>query len=262
MYKNKGELILFYLYVLIVSLLSYLFKAELYLTILLYFIFPSIYLSFKLKVNKLKIFIFSLYFGIPFGAFIDFFMTKTNGWEVVRTFIPNYKIFGYVTIVNIIWFVAYVYFVLIFYEYFFKKHKKEKMYNSWTKYLVAFTTILMISIPFIYYYFNYLSLNYFYLSIGLFISIISAVFFMFKIHSYILIKKAFFTSLFFIFLSFLYEIIALKLNIWRFVDPKQFIGYINIFSVSFPIEELLFWIMLAPFCGILLYDVFDENIKT
>ena len=261
MHKKKKELFLFYLFVVIASFLVYLLKAELYLTILFYFILPSIYLSFRLKVNKLKIFLFSLYVGIPFGAFIDFFMTKTNGWEVVRTFIPNYKIFGYVTIVNIIWMIAYVYFVLIFYEYFFEKHKKEKTLNNWTKYLIAFSTILLASIPFIYYYANYLFLNYFYLIVGLFISIIPPVFFAIKLHSYLLIRKAFFTSLFFMFLSFMYEIVALKLNIWRFIDPEQFIGHVNIFSVSFPIEELIFWIMLSSFCGILIYDVFDENIK-
>jgi hypothetical protein len=261
MHKNKKELFLFYLYVLVASLLVYLLKAELYLTILFYFIVPSIYLSFRLKVNKLKIFLFSLYFGIPFGAFIDFFMTKTNGWEVVRTFVPNYKIFGYATIVNIIWFIAYVYFVLIFYEYFFEKHKKEKVFNNWSKYFITFTTILFISIPFIYYYLNYLTLNYFYLIIGLFISIIPTLFFIIKLHSCLLVKKAFLTSIFFTFLSLAYEIIALKLNIWRFVDAKQFVGYINVLSVSFPFEELFFWIILGPFCGILMYDVFDENIK-
>ena len=261
MHKNRKELFLFYLFIPIASLIVYLLKAELYLTILIYFILPSIYLSFKLKVNKLKIFLFSLYVGIPFGVFIDFFMTKTNGWEVVRTFVPNYKIFGYVTIVNIIWMTAYVYFVLVFYEYFFEKHKKEKMFNNWTKYLIAFTTLLLTLVPFIYYYIDYLFLGYFYLIIGLFISIIPSIFFAIKLHSHILIKKALFTGLFFMFLSFAYEIVALKLNIWRFIDPRQFIGHINIFSVSFPVEELLFWIILSSFCGILMYDVFDEDIK-
>jgi hypothetical protein len=66
---------------------------------------------------------------------------------------------------------------------------------------------------------------------------------------------------FFFYYSFVYEITALELSQWSYPVPSQFLGYINIYKYSFPIEEFFFWIMLGGLAVLTYYEYFDDDQK-
>ena len=66
---------------------------------------------------------------------------------------------------------------------------------------------------------------------------------------------------YYFYFGFIYEITALKLNQWSF-PGNQYIGMITLFNVTFPIEELVFAIILASIGFLSYYEFFDEKPKS
>ena len=61
-------------------------------------------------------------------------------------------------------------------------------------------------------------------------------------------------------MNFIYDIAALKLGWWTF-PGTEFIGWISIAGVSFPIEEFIFWIILFALGVLSYYEYFDDDEK-
>lgn len=59
-------------------------------------------------------------------------------------------------------------------------------------------------------------------------------------------------GLIFFIISFVWEILSLKINFWLF--DGQYIGVVNIGGLVFPLEELIFWIILGAPTVILIYE--------
>jgi len=60
-------------------------------------------------------------------------------------------------------------------------------------------------------------------------------------------------------LFLIYELTAVKLEQWHF--PGQYIGWIDLFGLKFPFEELLFWMGLSSFVVLSIYEGFIDNDK-
>lgn len=68
------------------------------------------------------------------------------------------------------------------------------------------------------------------------------------------------TAAYFFVFTFMYEIAGLRLGWWAF-PGTEFIGWVHIFGVSFPLEEFVFWFMLTAFAALSYYEFFEDDEK-
>ena len=104
-----------------------------------------------------------------------------------------------------------------------------------------------------------LEIHYFYLKIGSLLVLPIIIFSLFKPPDFYL--KFFWTGVYFFFLSLIYEITALLLGQWIFPAEHQFIGYIGLGIVRFPLEEFIFWITLGSVSVSLYYGLLHKKLK-
>ena len=72
--------------------------------------------------------------------------------------------------------------------------------------------------------------------------------------------KFFKTAAYFFYLTFIYEVTALQLGWWDF-PSTNFIGWVSIFNVRFPLEELIFWLFLFAMAILTYYEYFADDEK-
>lgn len=256
----KKDLIIVLLWPIAASLLSFAVRANVLVSMLLFFALPAAYLSYRKKELIKKIALFSLISSIPFAIFLDYVMERTGGWLLPYSAFGSFRLFGYVTLEQIIWLFLYIYFVSIFYEYFLDKECSPKLYYPKIKYwfiilLAIFGVFLLlyISKP------SLLHINYFYLKFGIVAMIIPVILVLFRFPG--LFTKFIKTGIYFSFLSLIYELTALTLGQWTFPAENQFMGFIHILEFRFPLEEFLFWIVLGSITTVSYYEFFDDDRK-
>jgi len=257
MKKDNLDLIIIFIWPIIAAISSLFTRPPAIMSIVLFLIIPSIYLSFKGKIYIKKVLYFSVLISILTMIFIDYIAHFTGDWLIPST-IFSFKILGLVPIENIFWAFFSVYFILIFYEYFINKHKDKKVINP--KMIYLFSAILFIFIIFLFFLFNnpsFLNIPYFYFWWGLILMAlpVSLIFFI-KTRT---IAKSFVVFAYFFYMHFIYEITALKVGWWSF--PGKYIGSVSLFGVSFPIEELFFWFILFALAVLTYYEFFNDDMR-
>src|SRR3989344_239787 len=127
------DLIILTVYPIIAAIFSLTIKPNALLSVFIFFGIPSIFLSFRQPAHIKKAALFSLV-GIPALVFIDYIAHITRAWLVPNSVFP-FRLFGYVTIENIIWIFFHLYLVVIYFEHFVAHHFRDKLIQSKTKYL-------------------------------------------------------------------------------------------------------------------------------
>lgn len=240
------------------AVLSFAFQAGMFASMLLFLAAPVIYLSYRYPQFIKKIALFSFVTSIPISIVTDYVMAKTDSWLLPHSVFGSLRLFNYATVDQAIWLFLYVYFVAIFYEVFLDQDIKEKIVYPRLKFLA----ILMFSILGIFviaYVFNpsILNIDYFYLKFGLIFVVLPIIVGLWRIP--IVYQKIAMASSYFVMWSLIYELTALSLNQWFFPDKNQFIGFINILGIRFPIEEFIFWILLGAMTTLFYYELFDDD---
>jgi hypothetical protein len=237
--------------------ISFLFKTNSMASIFLFLGLPAIYLSVRAKEHIKKSAIFSVITGVIIIP-IDYIAHLNKQWLIQQSIIP-YKLFGFVTLEAIVWAILNIYLVVMFYEYFLDKHLTKKLWSPNFKYL--FVIILVSIFSFILVLFGapfLLKISYFYLILGLAAILLPLLLELLAAPK--LISKFFKMGAYFFYLSFLYEVTALKLGWWSF-PGIQFVGWLSVFGVRFPLEEFVFWIILFAMAVAAYYEFFDDDIK-
>lgn len=255
---NKKDKVLILIWPIIAAILSFLFKANFFVSTIIFFGLPAIYLSFKNKNLIKKSAFFAVLFGLPLTIVIDYVLSISNTWFIPKSVFPV-RLFGVVTIDMLLWGFLYLYFIVMYYEYFLEHKFKDKLYYPNMKYLIigsfgllfALLTIIILN-PAL------LNVQYFYLKVGLILGIIPIISVLLKFPN--LVTKFLKTGAYFFYLSFIYEITAVKLGQWTF-PGNSFIGWVTIFGANFPLEELLFWIILCAISVLSYYEFFDDDRK-
>lgn len=75
-----------------------------------------------------------------------------------------------------------------------------------------------------------------------------------------LIRKMAETAIYFFFLYFIFEIVAVQLKWWIY-PGNNYVGWVTIFNTTFPFEELFFWMMFYAASLVSYYEIFvnDES---
>jgi len=253
----KWDWVLIILWPILASIISLVLKGNFLFSIIVFFGVPAVYLSFRARKHVKKSLVFSLVFGLPLSLIIDYIAHLTKAWNVPTIF--NFRILGYIGVESLVWGVVWAYFILMFYEHFLDHHVTKKYYNKKMKYLVMFLLALLV----IFFFFlisspYFLQIPYFYLVMGAVLIMLPLLSFMMKFP--ILLTKFLKTGAYFFFLSFIYEITALKLGWWDF-PGTEFIGWVEFLGTRFPFEELFFWMILGAMAVLAWYEFFDDDRK-
>lgn len=239
----------------VATLLSFYYNASAFWSVLLFFGLLAVYLALRSPQHVGKALLFSLVTAVPAIVMIDYIAHLNGQWLIPNSILP-YRFLHYVTLEVVVWAVLNFFTVTMFYKHFFDKRRNGFYWYPRQRHILIFGVGLVL------FFFttlfadpHALHLPYFYLLFGIG-TILLPIAFEFVGHRK-LIPKFIFTGTYFFYLSFLYEVTALKLHWWSFPSP-QFIGYVSVLNVSFPLEEFIFWLMLLSM-AILVFFVKFEN---
>lgn len=219
------------------ALISLFFNLKPLTGAVLYILIPSIYLMFRERKNYKKIFIAVFLIGGIFGFVFDFIETFNKAWIVDRLVFP-WKVFGILPVDDIIGFLLMTLFIIVFYEHFLDDEKNKKI----SPYLIfALAPSLLITFAMVVVFLiepGFLQMPYAYFYGGLIAISFPIIYTFSRPH---LLSKFLKIAAFFFIIWFVSEIVAIKTGGWYF--PGNYIGNVSVFGVSFPFEELFFWMM-------------------
>jgi hypothetical protein len=239
------------------AILSLVWNAQMYLSLLLFFGVPALYISLRHPELIKKSAIFSLIFSIPAAFLIDYVMQYTGGWAIGRMEFPHVWILQYVSLLQLIWLFLYTYLVVIYYEAFFDRSVKKIFYPR-IKYLVYLGVGVLGFLTFFHFFDQgVLYIDYFYFKIGLLGVLLPLVLFLTQTPA--AVGRFAKVAIYFFYYTLLYELTALQLQQWNFPAENQFVGYVRLFEHSFPFEELFFWMMISSISILAYYEYYDDD---
>ncbi len=245
--------IILYLYFIFIALLGLYFRIGYLLFSILYFGVPLIPLLIKLKKYSKKILVITTLITLPFVLMIDHTAHLSKSWYENGTI--NIRVFGTFPIDSFIWGLLYTLIIISVYSYLFDQSKQELISKN-TKKLVKLTIILLIITGLIFIIFGKnLFIPYFYL---IFLSLVSLWAVFLQKHPKLYHKMNLLGFWFFI-PQIIYELVAMKLMHWEFLRGYH-IGYIELFKVIFPFEELLWFYIVVVAVGTI-YEVYIDDRK-
>jgi hypothetical protein len=252
--KLKRDEVLFWLWPVIAAIISVAFKAKFFLGTVLFLVIPSVYLSFKKKEFVLKAIIFSLV-GLLAFIVIDYIAVTMGQWYFPHS-IFGYRLFGVVAFEGVFWTFALTYLIVMYYEYFLEKKCTPRLYYPGMKYVfIAFSAVLATFLIILNVNASLLQIPYFYLVFGIIMGVIPIV--SVRLRFPYLFTNFVKTAIYFVFFSLVWELVGVPLGHWSF-PGTQFIGWVELFGVRFPFEELFVWMILGAMAVLSWYEFFDE----
>jgi hypothetical protein len=219
---------------------------------------PALFLSWRHPQLIKKSALFALLFSLPAVFLMDYVMHYTHGWAIGEMEFRAVWMLEYISLLNIIWLFLYVYLVVMYYEAFFDRNTNKVIYPR-TKNLIIIAVIVIGAVTLLHF-FNreFLSIDYFYLKVGLGAVILPLVVFWFR-RRHVVSAKFLQVGAYFFGYNLLYELTALELNQWSFPSEEQFIGHVSLMGHTFPLEEFLFWIVLSAMAILAHYEYFNDD---
>lgn len=223
---------------------------------ILYLGLPSLYLFIRQKKNYKKIFWGVIIFGVIFGTVFDFILTINKAWIAQGLSIP-WMLFGVWPVDDVFGYVFMALFIFVFYEHFIDDERHKKLSKRHAKMLLL--SLLVLGMTMFAYFVNpdFLKISHVYLWGGLAAIAFPIIFSIFNPH---IIKKLSVLAVFFFFVWLLLEIVGVKIGGWAF-PGSGYIGYASIFGVTFPIEEIIFWMLWYPAVIVAYYEYFIDDGK-
>lgn len=223
-------------------------------TMILFFVIPSIYLSWRQPNIIKKTLIFSAVMFIPLVVIWDYVFYLDQVW-----YVPDAIRFlgGSIPLYDVIWTFFWVYYLVIFWEYFLDLHRVKEHVSKHLRYLIVLLSALTMVIFYSYFFNkNLLEIPFAYLKFGIIFVIIPMTVFLFVHHR--IYRKLTIIGFYFLSLSALYDNAAVRAHQWWF-NGSHYLGIINIGRQHFPLEEIIFWWILGVPAMIVWYEFFDDD---
>lgn len=233
------------------------FKTNLFITTLIIFGLPSVYLTNHLNNKQIipRLLLAAFLGSTMLSLLVDYLGFLNHAWFVIDTIFP-FRIFNAVPVEDLIWAFLWIYLILIFYEIHFKTGNKSllgKRFMYW--FLVngvafaAFFAALFLN-PAL------LQIPYYYLVSGVILALIPTILFFKSYPKYVsrFAKVASYIAV----VSFVDEMVALKLGGWTFYGGK-FLLVFRISGVELPFEELFFYILIGSVFVLSYYEFLDGD---
>lgn len=215
----------------------------------------ALWLSIRTPHRILKTLIFSIVLAIPFTIIIDSLAVQSQTWFIPKSVFSS-RLFGIVAYEQFMFGLMWTYSIVIFFEHFLDKGKHE-LIDRRMKYLIwPMIMALMIFIWVILSSPEILNIPYVYLWIGLLLGILPILASLDRFPR--LASKYIKVAAYFFYHSMLYELTALQLEQWEF-PGNSFVGWVNIGSHRFPLEEFFFWMILGAVTIVAYFEYFDDQ---
>ncbi len=257
---KKFDLLTLLLVTLFSAIVSLYLQINFLSSTILIFGLPSLYLAFKLKNQIKKVAIFSLIFSIPFTFIFDYLIVKDHGWYIVQTIFP-FRLFDVVVLEQFVWGFIFVFYTIIFYEYFLdkKSRKKDPIIARGMKWLsLGLLLSLSLFIYLVIYFSEVVRLNYAYAVLGILFGALPLTFFLVSMPKF---TRRFLKGFsYFSVVALINEYVSLYLHHWIF-PGNNFIGTTNFFGFKIPYEEIFFYFIIAAPIIFTYYEFFDDDRK-
>lgn len=224
---------------------------------LLFFGIPSVYLTWLNPRLAKKSFVFMLIIVIPMTFVFDYLAFVDSTW-----FVPNsmFRFLGNsIPIEDVIWAVLWVYYGVMFWEYYLDTEKRGRLFPKSIRALLIFVSFLLVT--FFGFYFFYrpgLYIPYFYLVLGISFGIVPMGYVLWR-HSR-LFPKLLAIGGYFLVVSMLTELVGLRQYHWYF-GGQHYLGAITVWGHNLPYDEILFWWGIGVPAMICWYEFFADDRK-
>lgn len=213
------------------------------------FITPTIYLGYRKKKHWKKIFVGTIIFGLLYGFCLDYVAEFTKAWTVTDSIFP-FRLLNVNTLDSVLGIAMMTLLTFTFYEHFLDVERRKKInHRVWYAAIIGVVLNIMVItvsklLP------GLLNLHHPYLFIG--IAAISPLLVTVLLRPQFYTKFASMTFYFFI-MYFVFEYIAVAFNYWVF--NGSYVGVMRIQSVTFPLEEMIFWMILYASTLVCYYEI-------
>lgn len=220
----------------------------------IFFCLPGIvYLGIRSPKPWKKVALATLIFGFLCGSFFEFIQQLNHSYIITNTVIP--KLFGFLSLDFVLWHSLMAAFVFTFYEHFLNKHSNNRI-SPRSMVLVVVATIVLIATIILYYVHpSALHFKYAYADFGT-LAVIPPFILAYKKPQYI--RDMVLVAPFFAAFYFVIEWIGVPRQWWVYTG-QHYLGWVTIQSLHFPIEELLFWMLLYPTALVSYYKIFVDK---
>lgn len=236
------------------ALAAWLADLNFLVTTLLFFGGPALYLSLKDKSKIRRNLIFSAVLTVA-GLYTDYIAERDHAWFEPQS-IFSFRLGGLEPVESVLWFFLLTYLIVAFYEHFFD-HSRHKLMGRRMRLMFVIVAVasilfwpLLLARP------AWLDFSFFYLKFGLGLGLLPLLAFLVKFPRFLTIFLK--TAPYFLALSLLNEFVGLHNGHWLFPGP-HFIGWVGLGSFHFPVEELVFWMVLFSSIVIMYFEFFDDN---
>lgn len=218
---------------------------------------PSIYLSFRARVKRKETFLAVLVFGGLYSFLLDYAAELNGAWAwKPEQLIFKTKILGVVSPDSIIWTMLWILFLVLFYEHFLERDRKDTYSNRVWYAIVVGLGLLGAFVWFSTFYPTVVAVQHAYFFYGL----CTLPPFLFAIYKRpALLPKLLKAAAFFIPLYLAYELTGRYLGQWDF--PGHYFGMIQILGITFPLEEFMFWICGSSVITLAGYEFLIDDMK-
>ena len=251
------DLIFVILFPLVIFILVFMFglKINYFESLILLFGLPSIFLSLRSIYKVRKVATFTLFVSIPLALIFEIVASGDHAWFVSKSILP-WRFLSLVPIEDFLWMFLTTYIIIMFYEHFCNSNfrpmisKKIRSMN-WLLYSIASMAVVLFIArsPF-------LTIPYAYLWLGVLFFLIPVPIFLSKYPAFTAGFAK--TAAFFLYVHLMFELLGLRLNHWIFTGA-HYLGWVSIFNLRFPIEELIFVMVVGGFAACSYYEYFASD---
>lgn len=181
---------------------------------------------------------FAIAFGVPITLVVDYVALVNGAWHIPVSAFP-FRVCDQVPLEDVALGVLFLYWISMSYRGSLDAHA-----GSLSKARVLLVCLLLFTLfvvlcvtPQ-----EYLKAPYMYSCLGLIFA--GGPLFLFAYARRSLLRRAFRTTLLAVPVLFVFEIVGLHLGYWAFLS-EEYVGWIQLLSYRFPLEELVFWIFLS-----------------
>lgn len=232
------------------NLLIYLLKPIYLWSLVIVVLIPSLLTTYWLKRNRQKILYFSLLSTALFAPPAELMARLANAWDVQSIF-P--RLLGYIPLENLLFAFLNFYWVLIFYELFVAVPSTKRLGKRFFWLFLLYASLNLIIYPL--YFINpaFIAAPYHLLAVPMLL-----IPFGFFIRANPLgFDKMALPTIFFAYVFFTFEIVALQIGNWWW--PSNYLFPLNLFGKTFPLDDVIIWYFLSTPTLILGYEYFLDR---
>ncbi len=234
------------------AILTLLLPLNLLVSTLLYFGPPALYISWRRKDIIGRSLIYATTIAV-ISILTDYLAERDLSW--VSTSMFDFRLVGVVPIEAIVWMLLFTYFIVVYYLYFYDSapHNpigKRMPFVFFAAFAVLVWVGLMAVVDLRF------TIDYYYIKFGLVLLLLPLLAFAISFPQYLRIFLK--ITPYFIVFGLVNLLVSLHKGHWSY-PGQHFVGWVQLGAYRFPIEELVFWIILYPSFLISQFELFNND---